>query len=168
VGEWSSPWVQVGAATVMELEDASARVAAVGEELEAIEGQLIRLTREGSAGERSLDSVIEELASLVTRLPTAYTTLQECLERRDVTYELVTSVGELHKRVVWLYRRLQLEQVFFSKLRLERTLRDVLYRQILETYDEFSSLEEKEAHLRALSETALASELLKRQDGGEQ
>jgi len=145
----------------MEFPDASARVAAVGDELSAIERQLIQLTREGSAGERPLDSVIDDLAALVGRIRTAYVTLQESLERRDVTYELVTRVEELHKRALWLYRRLQLEQVFFSKLRLERTLRETLYRQILETYDEFSALEEAEAHLRGLSDAALAGELLK-------
>jgi len=145
----------------MELPEASVAVAAVSDELDAVERQLIQLTREGSAGERSLDSVIDDLAALVGRIRTSYLSLQEFLERRDVTYELVTRVEELHKRALWLYRRLQLEEVFFSKLRLERTLRETLYRQILETYDEFSALEEAEARLRGLSEAALAEELLK-------
>jgi hypothetical protein len=59
-----------------------------------------------------------------------------------------------------------LEQIFFSKLRLERVLRDTLYRQILEGYDEFSAMEAQEARVRSLPEDALAAELLREEEVG--
>jgi hypothetical protein len=86
--------------------------------------------------------------------------LQETLEQRDLTYELVARLEEIRRRALWLYRRSRLEQLFYAKLKLERLLRDTLYRQILEAYDEFSSMEQLEGHLRGLSDDLLAAELL--------
>ena len=142
------------------MQDPSATVVTIGDELRTIEDQLIRLTREGSGGERSLDEVIAELAVFAERIRPHFFLVQEALERRDLAYEVVARLEEMRKRVLWLYRRSRLEQVFYSKLRLERLLRDTLYRQVLETYDEFSAMEALEARLRGLSEDLLAVELL--------
>ena len=144
----------------MEIEDPSATMVTIGDELSTIEDQLIRLTREGSGGERSLDEVIAELAAFAERIRPHFFLVQEALERRDLAYDVVARLEEMRKRVLWLYRRSRLEQVFYSKLRLERLLRDTLYRQVLETYDEFSAMEALEARLRGLSEDLLAVELL--------
>ncbi|HET7039350.1 MAG TPA: hypothetical protein VFH97_05645 [Gemmatimonadales bacterium] len=132
----------------------------IGDELSTIEGQLIRLTREGSGGERSLDEVIAELSAFAERIRPHFFLIQEALERRDLAYDVAARIEEMRKRVLWLYRRSRLEQVFYSKLRLERLLRDTLYRQVLETYDEFSAMEALEARLRGLSDDLLAAELL--------
>jgi len=129
-------------------------------ELAAIENRLITLTREGSEAVRPLDQVIGELDSLAQQMRPHYSKLQETLERRDLAYEQVAGLEEVRKRMLWLYRRSRMEQIFYSKLKLERALRDTLYRQILEGYDEFSELEATESHLRALSEDLLAAELL--------
>lgn len=144
----------------MEIHDPSATAGEIGAELSTIESQLTELTREGSAGGRPLDEVISELMSLSQRVRPHYLLLQETLERRDLTYELMARLEEVRRRALWLYRRSRLEQIFYSKLKLERSLRDMLYRQILEGYDEFSELEATESHLRALSEDLLAAELL--------
>ena len=144
----------------MEIQDPSARATEIGVELSDIESHLTQLTREGSGGGRALDEVIGELSMLSQRVRPYYSLLQETLERRDLTYELVAKLEEVRKRALWLYRRSRLEQIFYSKLKLERSLRDMLYRQILEGYDEFSELEATESHLRTLSEDLLAAELL--------
>jgi len=144
----------------VEIQDPSARATEIGVELSDIESQLTQLTREGSGGGRALDEVIGELTTLSQRVRPYYSLLQETLERRDLTYELVAKLEEVRKRALWLYRRSRLEQIFYSKLKLERSLRDMLYRQILEGYDEFSELEATESHLRTLSEDLLAAELL--------
>ncbi len=107
-----------------------------------------------------MDEVISELMSLSQRVRPHYLLLQETLERRDLTYELMARLEEVRRRALWLYRRSRLEQIFYSKLKLERSLRDTLYRQILEGYDEFSELEATESNLRTLSEELLAAELL--------
>ena len=144
----------------MEIHDPSATAEEIGAELSTIESQLTELTREGSAGGRALDEVISELMSLSQRVRPHYLLLQETLERRDLTYDLMARLEEVRRRTLWLYRRSRLEQIFYSKLKLERSLRDMLYRQILEGYDEFSELEATESHLRMLSEDLLAAELL--------
>jgi hypothetical protein len=118
----------------MEVQDPSATVATVGAELSTIEQQLIELAREGSSGGRPLDQIIGELSALAKRMRPHYSRLQETLERRDLTYELMAG--------------------------LERSLRDLLYRQILEVYDEFSTMEETESNLRGMPDDLLAAELL--------
>lgn len=118
----------------MEVQDPSATVATVGAELSTIEQQLIELAREGSSGGRPLDQIIGELSALAKRMGPHYSRLQETLERRDLTYELMAG--------------------------LERSLRDLLYRQILEVYDEFSTMEETESNLRGMPDDLLAAELL--------
>lgn len=144
----------------MEIRDPSATASEIEAELSNVEIQLTHLTREGSAGGRPLEEVIAELTLLSRAVRPHYSVLQEMLERRDLTYELMAKLEEVRKRALWLYRRSRLEQIFYSKLKLERSLRDMLYRQILEGYDEFSELEAAESHLRALSEELLAGELL--------
>lgn len=49
--------------------------------------------------------------------------------------------------------------MFFTKLLLERTLRDTIHRHVLETYDEFTELERKERIVQTLDEENLAAEL---------
>src|SRR3990172_4193568 len=142
------------------MQDPSATVVTIGDELSTIEGQLIRLTREGSGGKRSLDEVIAELSAFAERIRPHFFLVQEVLERRDLAYDVVARLEEMRKRVLWLYRRSRLEQVFYSKLRLERLLRGTLHRPGPETYDEFSAMEAREARLRGLSEDLLAAELL--------
>jgi len=144
----------------METSDLPTRADSIGADLGEIESLLIQLTREGSGGGRPLDEVIGELSALSQRLRPVYMVLQETLEQRDLTYELVARLEEIRRRALWLYRRSRLEQLFYAKLKLERLLRDTLYRQILEAYDEFSSMEQLEGHLRGLSDDLLAAELL--------
>jgi len=150
-------------AAAMEGSEFPADVAAIRTELSEIERQLIQLTRQASAGVQ-LDEALRELAMLAIRIRPFYARLSEVLERRELTYEHVAQLEGEQKRVLWLYRRSRLEQIFFSKLRLERTLRDTLYRQILEGYDEFSAMEAQEARVRSLPEDALAAELLREEE----
>lgn len=152
----------------MDLSDLTTQGAPAGADLGEIEGRLIQLTREGSGGTRPLDEVIAELHALARRLRPIYLAVQESLGRRDLTYDDVVSLEDVKRRALWLYRRSRLEQLFYAKLKLERSLRDTLYRQILEAYDEFSSMEEMEGRLRGLAEDLLAAELVQEdgQDAG--
>ena len=144
----------------MEISDLPTRADSIGAALGEIESLLIELTREGSGGARPIDDVIAELGRLSRRVRPIYLVLQETLEQRDLTYDLVARLDEIRKRAVWLYRRSRLEQLFYAKLKLERSLRDTLYRQILEAYDEFSSMEQMEGRLRGAADDLLAAELL--------
>jgi hypothetical protein len=143
----------------VEISNASMDTELIGGEVARIEDELIRLTRQAGVGSQ-VDETLLALAALPARIRPYYTRLTEALERRDLTYGNMARLEEARKRVLWLYRRSRLEQIFFSKLRLERALRDTLYRQILEAYDEFSSMEQMEDHLRGISDDLLAAELL--------
>jgi hypothetical protein len=147
----------------VDLSDPAVSAELIEAEVAQIESQLIQLTRQAGTASQ-LDETLRELASLATRVRPYYARLSDVLERRDLTYEDMAKLEGARKRVLWLYRRSRLEQIFFSKLRLERALRDTLYRQILEGYDEFSAMEATETRLRTLSDEALAHEL---QVGGE-
>lgn len=145
----------------------SALIAPVRHDLAEVEARLIELTRQASGGGQ-LDEALRDLTVLASRIRPSYDRLSEALERRDLTYEDVARLEEEKKRALWLYRRLRLEQIFFSKLRLERTLRDTIYRQILEGYDEFSAMEALEARLRGIPDETLAAELLREEGPGQE
>lgn len=144
----------------MELQDPGAMATEVEAALGEVERQLVALTREGGAGARPLEEVIEELTVLAQRLHPLYARLLDALEPRDLTYEVMTRIEAVRKWALWIYRRTRLEHVFYSKLQLERSLREALYRQVLETYDDFSVLELRESRLRGMAEAELAADLL--------
>ncbi len=123
------------------------------------------LVREGAHSTTPLDDIINGLSQLASEIRPQYRQLQELLDRRDVKFDSNAELEGLQKRALWLYRKSQLEHLFFSKLRLERSLRDLLYRQILETYEELLTLEEGEQALRKLPDDLLGEELLKGEEG---
>lgn len=120
------------------------------------EGLLLSLIRQGADGVMALDDVISGLLTVITEIRAQYLRLHEMLDRRDLTFEAVGRLEGLRKRALWLYRKGKLEHLFFMKLRLERSLRDALYRQIVETWQELSTLDEAERKFRELQEESLA------------
>ena len=83
----------------METSDLPTRADSIGAALGEIESLLIELTREGSGGARPIDDVIAELGRLSRRVRPIYLVLQETLEQRDLTYDLVARLDEIRKRV---------------------------------------------------------------------
>lgn len=130
-----------------------------------LERRLLTAIQEGARGAREIDDVLSELARLVRETHRAFVRLHETLDRRDLPFETVTRLEGTRKHCLWLYRKSRLEQCFFGKLRLERGLRDSIYRQIIETNQEIAALEEIERELQKREEEALSRELL-REPGG--
>ena len=124
-----------------------------------MEQRLLQLIREGAHGSKTLDDVMAGIYSLVSELRVTYQRLQELLERRDLMFEDASALGTLRKRALWLYQRGRAEHIFFSKLRLERSLRDTLYGHVMETLQELLTLEQAERLLRSLPDEDLAKEL---------
>ncbi len=133
--------------------------------LDKIEDRLLALVREGAHSTTPLDDIINGLSLLASEIRPEYRQLQELLDRRDMEFDSKAELEALQKRALWLYRKSQLERLFYSKLRLERSLRDLLYRQILETYEELLTLEDGERALRKLPDDVLGEELLKNETG---
>jgi len=132
--------------------------------LDEVELHLLALVREGSQATARLDVVIEDLAQLVGVLRPQYYRLDELFDGRDLTFETTSRLKDLRARTLWIYRKCRMEILFFAKLRTERWLRDMLYRQVVETYEELSNLDEAERALQKLSEEDLALKLI--QDEG--
>ncbi len=132
--------------------------------LDNIEDRLLALVREGAHSTTPLDDIIKGLSQLASEIRPQYRQLQELLDRRDMEFDSKAELEALQKRALWLYRKSQLERLFYSKLRLERSLRDLLYRQILETYEELLTLEDGERALRKLPDDILSEELLKNEN----
>src|SRR3989304_2595061 len=162
-------------------QDPTSAIADISAALDHLEQGLLTLIRAGAHAATPLEEVTEGLPPVLPgppgryrRLPGApggraaplpdtrrqYRRLQEVLERRDVEFDTTTRVEHVRRRVLWLYRKSRLEHLFCVNLAFERTIRDSLYKQILEMYEELSSLEEAERKLRRLGDDELAAELL--------
>ena len=90
-----------------------------------------------------------------------YLRLLEVQGRRDVSFQVTARLEAVRKHCLWLYRKARLEECFFAKLRLERGLRDAIYRQIVETYQDMAALDDSERELRARQDETLTQELLR-------
>ena len=141
--------------------DPSRITLAVETALSAIEARVLSLIQDGARGTKPLDDVVTELVLMTTEIRSHYVHLQDLSDRRDLTFEGMAGLEVARKRCLWLYRKTKLERCFFAKLQLERCLRDDIYRQIVETWQEMSSLEEAEREARAADDATIAAELLK-------
>jgi hypothetical protein len=129
--------------------------------LEDVERRLLALVQDGARGAEELTDILQGLSHVELRIRQIYLRLQEVQGRRDVGFQMTAKLEAVRKHCLWLYRKARLEQCFFAKLRLERGLRDAIYRQIVEAYQEMSALDDVEHELRGRQEEALAQELLK-------
>lgn len=128
--------------------------------IQDLESRLLELIRGGAGGTKSLEEVMGGIAQIIGEMRPHFSRLLEVQERRDLAYANVAQLEALRKHSLWLYRRCLIEQVFFAKLRLERGLRDRLYRQVIESWHEMGLLDEQERELQGKSEDTLAKELL--------
>jgi len=133
--------------------------------LDQLEEQLNHLIREGAHAGRGPGEIVAELDRLAAELQSPFLRLQELLTPRDLSFRSSLGLEELRRRLLWLYRKVLLERIFFAKLRLERSLRDEVYRKIMETYDEFGELEQRERAISALGEEELSSQLQRERSG---
>jgi len=137
----------------------------VAQEVEAtltdVEQHLLSLVQDGARGTGDLGDVLRGLNEVIVDIRGVYVRLQEVQGRRDVGFETTGRLEAIRKHTLWLYRKARLEQGFFAKLRLERGLRDTIYQQIVETYQEMATLDETEREVRGRQDDALAQELLK-------
>ncbi|HKV45482.1 MAG TPA: hypothetical protein VJT32_12555 [bacterium] len=132
----------------------------VGSLLDTLERRLLSVIQEGARGSRELADVLGELDRVTREVRQVYGPLHESLERRDLGFAQVTRLQATRTRGLWLYRKARLEHCFFTKLQLERGLRDSIYKQIVETIQHISAIEETEHELREGQDDSLVRELL--------
>jgi hypothetical protein len=137
----------------------------VSREVEAslgdVEQRLLTLVQDGARGGTELGAVLDGLAEVTAALRQVFFRLQEVQGRRDIGFEATARLEAVRKHLLWLYRKARLEQCFFAKLRLERGLRDTIYRHIVETYQDMAALDDAERELRGRSDDLLAHDLLR-------
>lgn len=147
-------------APVTEFADSDSIAGKVEPALDELEKRLISMVRDAAHGAVPVDQAISLLGQFVDESRTHFRTLRDIEGQRDLLFDAAMKLESLAKRVLWLYRKCGLESIFFSKLRVERRLRDDLFKYVLEAYQQVSDLEEEERTLRGLSEDSLARRLL--------
>ncbi len=147
--------------TVAELpnpEDIAAGVEAV---LQQVEQRLLALVQDGARGAEELGEILRGFSEVSFQIRQVYLRLLEVQGRRDVSFQVTARLEAVRKHSLWLYRKARLEECFFAKLRLERGLRDAIYRQIVETYQDMAALDDVERELRSRPDDALTQDLLR-------
>jgi hypothetical protein len=147
--------------TVAELPNPEDIAAGVEAALQQIEQRLLNLVQNGARGAEDLGEILRGLSDVVRLIRQVYLRLMEVQGRRDVSFQVTARLEAVRKHCLWLYRKARLEECFFAKLRLERGLRDAIYRQIVETYQDMAALDDAERELRGRPDEALTQDLLR-------
>jgi hypothetical protein len=147
--------------TVAELPNPEDIAAGVEAALQQIEQRLLSLVQNGARGAEDLGEIIRGLSDVVHLIRQVYLRLLEVQGRRDVSFQVTARLEAVRRHALWLYRKARLEECFFAKLRLERGLRDAIYRQIVETYQDMAALDDAERELRGRQDDALTQDLLR-------
>jgi len=147
--------------TVAELPNPEDIAAGVEAALQQIEQRLLGLVQNGARGAEELGEILRGLSDVERLIRQVYLRLLEVQGRRDVSFQVTARLDAVRKHCLWLYRKARLEECFFAKLRLERGLRDAIYRQIVETYQDMAALDDTERELRGRQDDALTQDLLR-------
>ena len=146
---------------VTELPNPEEIAAGVEAALQQIEQRLLSLVQNGARGAEELGEILRGLNDVVRLIRQVYLRLLEVQGRRDVSFQVTARLEAVRRHCLWLYRKARLEECFFAKLRLERGLRDTIYRQIVETYQDMATLDDTERELRGRQDDALTQDLLR-------
>ena len=146
---------------VGELPNPEEIAAEVEASLQGVEQRLLGLVRDGARGTEELGEVLRGLGEIASQIREVYLRLLEVQGRRDVSFQVTARLEAVRRHSLWLYRKARLEEFFFAKLRLERALRDAIYRQIVEAYQDMAALDDAERELRSRQDEALTQDLLK-------
>lgn len=120
--------------------------------LAVVEGRVLHLIREFSEGSIPLTDVLSEMQLLGRDVGRLDRRAEEANERRDLPYGAWTRLEEMGRHCVWLYRKIQMEQVFFRKLHMEVGLRQLVSEEAFSVYQALLELEGREVFLQRSSE----------------
>jgi hypothetical protein len=146
---------------VAELPNPEEIAAEVEATLQQVEQRLLALVRDGARGTEELGEILRGLSEVAAQIRHLYLRLLEVQGRRDVSFGITARLEAVRRHSLWLYRKARLEEFFFAKLRLERALRDAIYRQIVETYQDMAALDDAERELRGRPDEVLTQDLLR-------
>jgi hypothetical protein len=140
--------------------DVACLVAEVSEATDSMETRLLRLVREAAHGAVAADDLSNELSYMADELQRCYRRLAEAEDRRDVRFPTVLKLDQLKGQCLWLYRKIHLEQAFYTKLELEARLRASISREGYALYQQILCVEDGERRLLGQSDADLRRALL--------
>lgn len=127
---------------------------------QAAERRLLHLVRDAALGKVRAAELTVELSALAVELQASFRKLVDAQDRRDLGFRMMAALEQLTARHVWLYRKIQLEEAFYTKLELETLLRSLISADGYEIYQKLLSVEDMERGLLALSDSDLRRALL--------
>ncbi|HKX19294.1 MAG TPA: hypothetical protein VJT33_14890 [bacterium] len=127
---------------------------------QAAERRLLHLVRDAASGKVPAAELTVELSALAGDLQASFRKLVDAQDRRDLGFRTMATLEQLTARHVWLYRKIQLEEAFYTKLELETLLRSLISADGYEVYQKLLSVEDMERGLLALSDADLRRALL--------
>jgi|SRR5579859_972258 len=143
-----------------DMADVSRLVAEVSSTVEIVERRLLRLVKEGGEGTPVLQVLMTEIAALSEDLQRCYKLLADAAGRRDLGFRAVIELEHLTNHCLWLYRKVHLEQTFYTKLDLEAKLRSLISPEAYALYQEILCVEDCERGFLAQTDADLRSKLL--------
>lgn len=123
-----------------------------------IEGCVLHLVRAGSR--MPVETLTRELAGLAQELRRCYRRLVDVGERRDLGFATQRRIRQMQEHTIWLYRKISREQIFFRKLALEASLRQIVSTEAFGVYQQLLCADDEERRLAARDDAALAAFLL--------
>ena len=126
----------------------------------ATERRLLHLVRDAALGKVRAAELTVELSALAMELQASFRKLVDAQDRRDLGFRTMAALEQLTARHVWLYKKIQLEEAFYTKLELETLLRSMISADGYEVYQKLLSVEDLERGLLALSDADLRRALL--------
>ncbi len=126
--------------------------------ISVIEARVLRLVREGSR--MPVEMLTRELAGLAQDLRRCYRRLADVAERRDLGFATQRKLRQMQEHTIWLYRKISREQIFFRKLALEASLRQIISTEAFGVYQQLLCADDEERRLAARDDAGLAAFLL--------
>lgn len=125
--------------------------------LAVLEGRVLHLIRECSEGTIPLADVLSEMHLLGRDVGRLDRRAEEANQRRDLPFSASARLEDIGHHCTWLYRKIQMEQVFFRKLHMEVGLRQLISEEAFSVYQALLELEEREAFLQRSTEEQIRS-----------
>lgn len=130
--------------------------------LSAIEAGVLHIVREGRR--MPVETLTREFSGLAQELRRCYRRLVDVAERRDLGFATQRKIRQMREHTIWLYRKISQEQIFFRKLALEASLRQVISTEAFGVYQQLLCADDEERRRAGRDDAALATLLLSDQD----
>ncbi len=129
--------------------------------LKILEGRFLYLVAQEAAGAIPPEAVVNELAFLSRDLKAGFRRLVEMEERRDLGFAVTRELREIDQHCTWLFRKIQLQQIFLRKLTLEANLRNLISAEAFAIYQSLLTLDDEEQESLTKSDPQVRALLVK-------